>query len=445
MKLFYFSFFFLKAFSLLIAQTTELKKEETSPYFLEKIVTVSVDSSINPATLSYLTSAFQKAESLRKGAVLIKLSTPGGLVSTTKKILQLMGDSKVPTFIWITPESASATSAGALIAAGAHFLFMSPGTNIGAATPIDMSAKNLGEDIRSKAINDLVALISSLSETRGRNPQLFARMVSEAASYTSEEALKENIIDAMASDLKKDIFRFLEGKNFLLKGRAHTLRLKNPELVTLEMDLGQKVLNIFADPSTAYLLFLIGAALLYFELQAPGGLILGSLGAFFLLLSGISFQVLPLNFGAFSLLLLAFLLFVLEAYVTSYGALTLAGLASLTFGSLFLFRTNDSYLTVSHHLIVAAVGSIALFLIFIGSFLLRDLRLGRKEEHYYSKKGKKALIMRSLGFDDEMKKYKYLVRVEGEIWSAHSEKQLEEKTHALVIGSEKDSLSLLLD
>lgn len=418
--------------------------ENSSTYVLKNLVTVTVDSSINPATLSYLESAFQKAESQEGGAILLKLSTPGGLVSTTKKILQLIGDARTPIVIWVTPESASATSAGALIAAGAHFLFMSPGTNIGAATPIDMSSENLGEDIRSKAINDLVALITSLSETRGRNGKLFAKMVTEAASYTSEEARKENIIDSLASDLEEDIFPFLQGRKFLLKGHSYILQLENPKILSLDMDLGQKILNIFADPNIAYMLFLMGAALIYFELQAPGGLILGGLGAFLLLLSGISFQVLPLNFGALGLLLLAFLLFVLEAYVTSYGVLSLAGLVSLSFGSLFLFRTEDSYMTVSHHLILAAVGSIALFLIFIGGYLFKDFRKRTPSEDYYSKKGKTVIIFQVLGLDKETKQYKYLVKTEGEIWSAHSEKIFEKNSHAVVSHSDQSSMSLYL-
>jgi membrane-bound serine protease (ClpP class) len=444
MKVFYF-FRFLNVLFFLTVNLNSLKASDNpSTYVMKNLVTVTVDSSINPATLSYLESAFKKAQSQEGGAILLKLSTPGGLVSTTKKILQLIGEAHTPTLIWITPESASATSAGALIAAGAHFLFMSPGTNIGAATPIDMSAENLGEDLRSKAINDLVALITSLSQTRGRNGNLFAKMVTDAASYTSEEARKEKIIDFLASDLEEEIFPFLQGKTFILKGHSYIFQLENPNLINLDMDLGQKILNVFADPNIAYLLFLMGAALLYFELQAPGGLILGGLGAFLLLLSGISFQVLPLNFGALALLLLAFLLFILEAYVTSYGVLSLAGLVSLSFGSLFLFRTEDSYMTVSHHLILAAVGSIALFLILIGGYLFKDFRRRTPSEDYYSKKGKTVLIFKVLGMDEETKQYKYLVKTEGEIWSAHSEKKFEKDSHALVSNSDQSSMSLYL-
>lgn len=440
----------LKAlFSFFLALTTgetcfSLVPAKEKTYTITNFLEVIIDSSINPATYSHLKSAYKKIQSKEGAALLIKINTPGGLVSTTKKILNLMGTSKAPTIIWVAPESASATSAGALIASGAHFLFMSSGTNIGAATPINMNAKDLGDDLRSKAINDLVALISSLSQTRGRNPELFAKMVQDAASYTAKEAKAKNIIDGIANSTE-EIYKQIAGKKFQLKGETYRVLLDKPKTEVLPMDLGQKILNIFADPNMAYILFILGAALIYLEFQAPGSFIPGSIGALLLLLSGISFQVLPLNLGALGLLVLAFILFVAEVYVLSYGALSVAGLCSLAFGSLFLFRTEDSYLTVSHHLILASTVAIAFFLLFLGIFLYRDSRGRKRNENFYSKSNRTAFISEDLGFNEQLGQYRYVIKVDGEIWSAYSDKKLEKGSVAKILKRHKRNMSFKIE
>ena len=143
-------------------------------YTISKILRLKIQSSINPATMSYLKTGFKKAQEENFHLILIEMNTPGGLVTTTKEILTLIGESEIPSAVWIRPEGASATSAGAIIASGAHLLFMSEGTNIGAATPIQMSGDiDKKSDARKKAINDLVALVQSLSEARNRNAVLF--------------------------------------------------------------------------------------------------------------------------------------------------------------------------------------------------------------------------------------------------------------------------------
>ena len=176
---------------------------------VKNILYLQIDSSINLATFNYLDSALAKAKLDGDDAILIRLNTPGGLVSTTKKILTLIGDSDIPFIVWIAPEGASATSAGAIISSAAHALYMSEGTNIGAATPIGLSgdlpggeSKNTkditptpaGGDLRKKAINDLVALVQSLSEARKRNATLFGEMVSEGKSFKAHEAFEKKQI-----------------------------------------------------------------------------------------------------------------------------------------------------------------------------------------------------------------------------------------------------------
>src|SRR5690606_33521358 len=140
-----------------------------------------------------------------------------------------------------------------------------------------------------------------------------------------------------------------------VKGKEIKLKANAPEIISFDMDLGQKLLDILANPTTAYILFILGAGLIYLEMQTPGGMIAGGLGAVFLIFAGIGFQILPLNFGALGLIILAFILLVMEIYITSYGILTLAGVASLIAGSLFLFRSDDAYLHLSHSVIFSTV------------------------------------------------------------------------------------------
>jgi len=417
----------------LLLVKTVFASADAQIYDVDKILKIEINSSINPATLNYLHTAYKKAEHINANLILLKLNTPGGLVTTTKDILTLIGASDIPIIIWVTPEGASATSAGAIIASAAHGLFMSEGTNIGAATPISGGGKNISKDLRSKAINDLVALVSSLSEARGRNASAFAEMIEKAKSFKGQEALKKNLIDGIAMN-QTDLLSQLQGRQIKVKGKVYTLAMQSPEFIHLSMDLGQKILDIFANPSMAYILFLIGAALLYLELQAPGGFIAGSIGLVLLLLAGIGFQVLPLNFGALGLIALSFVLFILEMYITSYGILSLAGLASLIIGSLFLFRTDNAYIEFSHTVVASAISSIALFLGIILYFLLKDIRQQKEVGDFNLLTGKPATVLADLGdvAANNQQDFLYQVKVSGEIWQARSSQQLELGSHVVI-------------
>ncbi|MBF0313466.1 MAG: nodulation protein NfeD [Oligoflexia bacterium] len=454
-----------------MAVPLELERE----LLVNKILVLSIHSSINPATLSYLREGMERAKREGFQSVLIKMNTPGGLVSTTKDILTLFGEYSIPMIVWITPEGASATSAGAIISSGAHLLFMSPGTNIGAATPITLSgdldgekkqnsreekeeeldekaqlkksleqmitpkgekekkgsksnsSKDMGSDLKKKAINDLVALVKSLSSARGRNGEMFAEMIKNASSFEAEVALKKGLINGMCNTLE-ELLKALEGKEIILHGEK--IRLKLPSeggaqavrSVEHKMDLGQVLLDVFANPSLAYILFILGAALIYLEFQAPGGFVAGASGAICLLLSGIAFQVLPLNFGALGLIILSFVLFLLETYVSSYGLLVVAGLVSLVFGSLFLYRSDSGYLDFNYAVVYSTVLAVGLFIGFITFYWIWDAskqggvrrRFKRKEDHHEIV-GKKVTVIAVLPEGN-----RYQVKLQGELWNAYS-------------------------
>ena len=405
---------------------------------VERVLELEVHSTINPATYNYLQEGFKKAQKEQAELILIKLNTPGGLVNTTKDILELFGRSQIPVAVWIYPEGGSATSAGAIICSGAHFIFMSPGSNIGAATPIQMSGDIKETDLRKKAINDLVALVESLAKARGKNPKHFAEMVTDAKSFEALSAQKMGIVDHVVSN-EKELYQYLNGQSVVVSGQKLELRIDKPQVIKFEMDLGQKLLNIFANPNLTYILFLIGAALVYFELQAPGGFIAGALGVFALILAGIGFQVLPLNFGALALLVIAFVMFILEVYVTSFGILSLIGIAALVTGSLFLFRTDESYIEVSSGIIWGASLGIGLFMAFLALFLLKDMRNKKRETGFNTLRGKPALVMSVEKHGDH---YLYQVKVGGEIWRAFSQNEYQEGDEIDVISEDLDKKTL---
>ena len=424
------------AICLLLSFTNVYAKEN---YSINKVTTLNINSSINPATFNYIETNLKKLSQKNNDFVLIKLDTPGGLVTTTKEILTAMGSVDFPIAIWITPEGASATSAGAIIASGAHILVMSEGTNIGAATPIQMGKDIEQKDAKSKAVNDLVALVTSLSKARGRNPEHFEKMISEAESLDARTALKEKVIDNIIND-QKELLAYLNNLEVTVKGKAYKLEIQpNVPVENIEMDPGQQILNIFANPTTAYVLFIIGAALIYFELQAPGGIIAGALGAFFLVLAAIGFQVLPLNMVAMGLIVLSFILFVLEAYITSFGVLTLAGLASLIFGSLFLFRTDNSFIELEIKVIISVVSAIAIYVGFIGFYFIKTYR---KNKELFDTRGEEAIVSKLMGKDEG--KFKYQVKLDGEIWSAYSSTEFKEGDHVKVDHLDNEKLHLTI-
>jgi membrane-bound serine protease (ClpP class) len=411
----------------------------TAEYEIKSLKILEINSSINPATLNYLENNLKKLSKNKGNAVVIKLDTPGGLVTTTKAIITLIGSVDYPVIIWITPEGASATSAGAIIASAAHVLVMSAGTNIGAATPVGLGKDIKKSDGKAKAINDLVALVTSLSNARGRNAKKFELMISEASSFDSQTALKDKIIDGIVNS-QVDLIKFINDREVKILGELQTLKVSNfTEIKIIEMDPGQRILNIFSNPMTAYILFIIGAALLYFEFQAPGGFIAGGVGVFCLVLAGIGFQVLPLNFGALGLVILSFILFILEAYITSYGVLTLSGVAALIFGSLFLFRTENAYLDIQLPMIFSVVAAIVIYVVIIGMVIIRSRG---KKQTFFTTVDHEGHITNCLGLDGDL--YNYQVKVNGEIWNTSSKTEflLHEKVNITSQDNDKNKITI---
>ena len=399
-------------------------------YEISELSILSINSAITPATYDYLNQSFKNLP--KKSLVVIKINTPGGLITTTKDIITLFGREKRPIAVWITPEGASASSAGAIIASAAHFIFMSPGTNIGAATPV-----GLGEDIkegdgRKKAMSDLTALVRSLNASRGRPSAPFEKMITNADSYTDKEALELKIIDGVLSN-ERDMIPYFQNKTIALDGTEQALRVDQVVSREYEATIGQKILEVLANPSTAYILFLMGVALIYFELQAPGGFIAGSIGVSLLILAGIAFQVLPLHWGSFGLIGVGIVFLVMEIFITSYGILSLLGIAAFVMGSLFLFNSDAGFISVEYPIILSTFAGVISAIGFLLWYIWRDQRKQKPTGDFFLPTGARGIILTK---SDLL----YQVKVKGEIWNAQSDELLNVGDHVEVSRSDTNQL-----
>ena len=402
-------------------------------YEVKEVRILAIRSAITPATLDYLETHLGKTSEHR--LTIIKMNTPGGLVTTTKDIISLFSKGNHPVVVWVTPEGASAASAGSIIASGAHFIFMSPGTNMGAATPVGLGEDLKESDGRKKAMSDLTATVRSLSEVRGRPSQPFEEMITLAKSFTDKEALKLGIIDGIVND-EAALLNSLKGKTWMMNGMKKTLNIpENTPVKNIEPTLGQKLLEVLTNPSTAYFLFLLGAALIYFELQAPGGFIAGSIGAGLLVLAAIAFQVLPLDWGAFGLILVGVVCLVLEVYITSYGLLGLAGILTFGLGSLFLFHGEEGFISIQYPIIISTFLGILVPMIFLTWYVLKDARNKKNTADFFVPLESEGVIMGKNGSH-------FQVKVRGEIWNASGDENLIAGDRISVVSADNKQLIL---
>lgn len=400
-------------------------------YEVQKIRVLTVNSAITPATFDYFDQSFRGSSN---EAILIELNTPGGLVSTTKDIITLIGNSDSPVIVWITPEGASASSAGAIVASAAHLIFMSPGTNIGAATPIGLGGDIKETDGKKKALNDLSAMVRSLSEERSRNPKPFEEMIREAKSFTDKEAQKLNFIDGVTST-RGDLFSQLEGKKIRVKGKEYTLKLKAPQVQEVTPNIGQSILAVLANPELAYFLFLLGVALIYFEFQAPGGFVAGTIGFTLLILAAMAFQVLPLHWGSLGFIILGVALLILEIFVTSYGLLTIAGLAVFILGSLFLFKGDEGFISIEYPVLLSTLAGVSVSVGFIVWYILKDAKKQKQNHNFFLPSGLQGVVMKSQGFSG-------MIKVRGEIWKYESSEEFTPGDKAEVVEADTEKLTV---
>lgn len=394
------------------ASEQKIKKTyNITTYFMLKL-----KGSINPGAKLLLERAVKQAEAVDGSALIVKLNTPGGLVSTLRDMVEIVMSARVPIIFFVAPSGAQAASAGAILTLSAHVAAMAPGTNIGAAHPVSLgpgSSKEKGSDVIKKAEHDIAALARSLAAERGRNAKWAEEAVRESVSATAKEAVQLRVVDFIASDVD-ELIEKCSGRVIILPSGPVKLKTDDAKLIEVKESFREKVLRTIADPNIAYLLLMAGMIGLYFEFAHPGVIFPGSIGAICLLLGLYSLQALSVNSAGLLLLLLAAILFVLELIITSHGILGAAGFAALVFGSIMLFDPDKSGIAISPEVLWPT-------LVGVGVFMATIIFLATKAALSKPKTGKKALI----GLTGVVKKEippngEGLVFVEGELWISTS-------------------------
>jgi membrane-bound serine protease (ClpP class) len=324
-----------------------------------KVLVIHFGLEVNPVTSSYLDHQLHRAQDGHYNAAVIMLDTPGGLSESMRTIVKNEIALKIPVIVYVGPPGSRAASAGVWITQAADIAAMAPATNIGSSTPIDSSGQNIDSDLRRKVINDAVASLKSLMRFHHRNIAFADAAVRKAKNLDEHQALQQNVVDVLAPTLPA-LLNKIDGRKTI--GKGFVLHTANARLVQAHPGFFTRLLNALIDPNIIPLLFLAGIAGIGFEIFHPGVVLPGALGAVALLLALFGFAVLPISWAGLALLILGAALLVIDAHVTSHGALTTAGLISMVVGSLLLFHNAPSpYNNVNTPLVIA-------FAVIVGGF-----------------------------------------------------------------------------
>jgi membrane-bound serine protease (ClpP class) len=353
---------------------------------------IKIAGSINPASSDYIQNAIQTSEADGATALLIELDTPGGLLASTKDIIQAILNARVPVVVFVSPRGAWAASAGTFITLAGHVAAMAPGTSIGAASPVSAGGgggERGDDDERTdvaleKAEKFTMAFIESIAKERDRNVEWALSAVREAAAIPQDEALALGVIDLVADD-RADLFAKIDGMTVDMNGEKRTLEVANAEVREIEMAPLTRLFDFLASPDVAMLLVMAGLLGLYVEFQQPGMMVPGIVGAICLVLAAIAFQILPFSWVGLLLILVGMALMVAEVFVTSFGLLFAGGILCFILGGSMLFDMPEvSDLTVSFWSVllpaVAGFGACAAFILYaVGRSFLREQMSGVSE------------------------------------------------------------------
>ncbi|MGA9355529.1 MAG: nodulation protein NfeD [Terriglobales bacterium] len=400
------------------------------------VLKVVVNDAIQPITVEYIGRAVETAAANHDQAILIDLNTPGGLVDSTREIIEKLSSSTVPVIVYVTPAGARAGSAGIFILEAADIAAMAPGTNAGAAHPVMLVGKP-DETMMKKIENDAAALMRSVAGKHSRNVELAESAVRESKSFTEQEALDKHLIEYIAPN-EQDLLRQLSGKSFKrFDGSTATFSLafKDQPVRDYPMTLKERILSYITDPNVAFILLAIGALALYAEFNHPGAVIPGTVGVVFLLLAAFALNLLPTSYAALVLILGSFALFALEAKFATHGVLTVGGIALLVIGGLLLVDGPIPEMRV--RLVTALAVSVPLGI--ITAFLMSIAVRARRNKVVTGQQG----LIGEIGVAETALSPSGKVFVHGEIWNAVS--TLNVPAGERVVVRQIDGLTLRVD
>lgn len=374
---------FLVLAALLVYTALPAQEDAPAPP-ARKVVQLTVNDAIGPATADYLVRALERAADDNAELVVLQMDTPGGLDTSMRSIIKAIISSPVPVATFVAPSGARAASAGTYILYASHIAAMAPGTNLGAATPVsiggmpgggDEESPKQGEDkqqaveqdaMKHKIINDATAYIRGLAQMHGRNVEWAEKAVREAASLPAEEALKLNVIDLMADDTV-DLLQKVNEREVSIQGQPRKLQTAGLAVETRNPDWRSNLLSVITNPNVAYILMLIGIYGLILEFYNPGTVVPGTVGAIALILALYAFQLLPVNYAGLGLILLGVGLMIGEAFQPSFGMLGIGGAIAFVVGSIILIDSDAPGFGIDLSVIaVFALTSVLLFVFAIG-------------------------------------------------------------------------------
>lgn len=375
---------------------------------------LEIDGTITPAMASYVDRGIRDAENDNVDAVVLRIDTPGGLSSAMDDIVSDILDSEVPVIAYVSPGNARAASAGVYITYASHVAAMAPNTNIGSASPVAGGGEDIGETMERKVVNDAVARIENLAELRGRNVEWAIAAVRDAENITATRALEIGVIDVMAPDLDT-LLNDIDGREVTMDGgQVVALRTAGAEVSTTGMNAIESFLQLISEPTIAYLLLSFGSLGIFLELSNPGQFVPGIIGAISFILGFYSLGTLPVNWTGLLLIAFGFALFFMEIFVTSFGILTVGGLAAFIVGSYMLIDDNvPGYEEISRPVIWTSAALVLASALIVGLLVVRTQRSTPRT-------GKPGLIG-EIGEVRTALSPAGMVYVEGELWAATAE------------------------
>jgi membrane-bound serine protease (ClpP class) len=381
-----------------------------------EVLKIVVNDSIHPITDEYIGRAIAEAERNKDQALLIEINTPGGLLDSTRDIIEKILASPVPVIIYVTPSGSRAASAGFFILESADVAAMAPGTNTGAAHPVTLGGGKIDDTMKEKIENDSAALMRSVVSKRGRNVAIAETAVRQSKSFTDQEALSQKLIDYVAPS-EEDLFKQLQGKQVKrFNGQTIALNLVGEPVRPFGMTLKQHILAYLMDPNVAFILLAVGALALYAEFNHPGAVVPGTVGIVFILVAIFALNLLPTRFAAVVLIFASFILFALEAKFAAHGVLAIGGIVTLTLGGLLLVDAPIPEMRV--HLLTALAVSIPLGIITV--FLMSIALKARANKVVTGVQG----LIGEIGLTQSALSPQGKVFIHGELWDAISSANL---------------------
>ena len=386
-------------------------------YGSEKVLLIRVDGAIGPATAEYIISSISRAETGGAAALIIEMDTPGGLLESTRKIVQGILGSSVPIIVYVAPSGARAGSAGVFITLSANIAVMAPGTNIGAAHPVGGGLEDTSSVMSNKVTNDAAAFVRSIAQKRHRNVSWAENAVRRSISNSDSEALRKGVVDLISPSLDS-LLKEIDGESVETSSGTIKLKTADAEVEFVPMDWREKFLGTISDPNITYILMMIGIFGIMFELFNPGSILPGIAGAISLILAFYAFQTLPINYAGLALIALAIILFIAEVKVMSHGLLAVGGVISLFLGSVMLISSPFELVSISLSVIITTV-------IVATIFFMGIIGLGLKAQRRKSATGFEGMIGEDGLVVSEIIPGKVgQVHVHGEIWKATSDEAL---------------------